>query len=335
MPKELPPIDFDQVYYANSYGGAYKIIKDLGCDAKGNRKVIIHFILDDFEKEVYYNSAIKGAVKDEIFNINFDKPYYSLYYGPYTILSYEGKNEKGLQLVKIRFEISRNEYVVTYKSIFENKAYDRDVPRDALIPTIEMTPPAIYTRLIDLNLKRRWEDMMDRCYNINAPNYSLYGGQGVRVIPFWHDLNTFLNTVREVKQFNKYFYYPSNYSIDKDYLQQNVPKDKRFYSPITCIFLSNADNANMAAIEKGWNQRYFGIVEYTSKRANEQRYVVSFRAKGKERYFGAYSNLAAALAVYKHWYMIYADYELIPLFNKNTGVPYMSFEEAQKYLVEK
>lgn len=52
-----------------------------------------------------------------------------------------------------------------------------------------------------------WKGMLDRCYNKNAPKYSLYGGTGVRVCSEWR--NSFENFLADMAE------RPQNKSLDR------------------------------------------------------------------------------------------------------------------------
>ena len=41
-------------------------------------------------------------------------------------------------------------------------------------------------------LANTWKNMMQRCYNKNAPNYHHYGGRGIDVCDEWHDFRNFI-----------------------------------------------------------------------------------------------------------------------------------------------
>ncbi len=38
---------------------------------------------------------------------------------------------------------------------------------------------------------RSWRNMLSRCENPHDPNFSLYGGRGIKVCPQWHDIQAF------------------------------------------------------------------------------------------------------------------------------------------------
>ncbi len=44
---------------------------------------------------------------------------------------------------------------------------------------------------------RSWSAMMQRCYNESDSHYYLYGGRGIEVCDYWHDVNNFLKDMAE------------------------------------------------------------------------------------------------------------------------------------------
>ena len=157
--------------------------------------------------------------------------------------------------------------------------------------------------------------------------YIDYGKIGVTVSPEWQNLNNFIETIKYIPNYYKFYYNPSEYQIDKDYLQLSIPKEQRVYSPHTCVFLSIIDNANLAILCNS-KDKIFGITEI-----EKGKFKVQFMVNHKKTSFGIYNNIVAAANEYNYYYTDYADYEDIPLIN--TSFPYMSHEEAQKYLVSK
>ena len=39
--------------------------------------------------------------------------------------------------------------------------------------------------------------MMNRCYNLNASNFYNYGGRGIKVCEWWHNINNFIEDVKD------------------------------------------------------------------------------------------------------------------------------------------
>lgn len=71
--------------------------------------------------------------------------------------------------------------------------------------------------LTHTKLYRRWLNMLSRCYDKNAPNYSEYGGRGITVCDEWLDFSMFYWHLGEVPEGmeldrvdNDYIYCPEN-----------------------------------------------------------------------------------------------------------------------------
>lgn len=317
-------IDFNKIYNSNSCG-PFKIIEDLGLREKSRRYVKIKFINTGTEKEVRYDIANDGKVNDELYGIDFSKIYYSLYYGPFIIISYIGRNKDSKKIVKIRFINTGYEYDVPLRMVIKGTVIDRSVSYYSR--RVEAPNKDIYDKLIFEILAERWNGMMSRCYNKSNIKYNKYGALGVTVCNEWKSLKGFINTIHTVDNFNKFYQNPQNYELDKDYLQSNLPKNKRVYSPQTCTFLSCVDNANLS-IKENHKDKYYGV-----KKTPNNNYIVTFSINGRRFYFGTYSNFNAALNEYNYYYIANMTFERVPLLNE--GMPYMNHEEAQKYLVKK
>lgn len=85
-------------------------------------------------------------------------------------------------------------------------------------------------------LRNQWFRMMDRCYNKQAHNYKWYGAKGVFVDPRWHNLQTFIDDVKELPNWKYKLENWNDYNLDKDYYSSNC------YSRETCVWLSKKEN---------------------------------------------------------------------------------------------
>ena len=74
-----------------------------------------------------------------------------------------------------------------------------------------------------------WQGMMDRCYDIDRRDYRKYGAKGVRVCGEWLDQDNFCGWYIKNKI--------ADWDMDKDFLQDGVPINKKMYSPSTCCFV--------------------------------------------------------------------------------------------------
>lgn len=322
-------IDYDKIYHSNN-NGDFKIIEDAGKTERSRKLVKIKFIKTGTEKIVRYDLAINGAVSDPLYDIYFDTEYDSIYYGKFKIIEYMGRasntKDKPRKLVKIKF------INTGYETVVPLRCAKGGIVRDKLLPLNDkkfVSPEnSRYQEMINYLIYNKWRAMMNRCYNVATDSYHDYGAIGVTVCEYWHDFNNFANSIHLLPQYDKFAIQPNNYDLDKDYLQFNVPKSQRIYSPNTCMFLSKVDNSNLAIKERHM------LFIYGIKEKRPGVFLVSFNSKGKKLRFGPYTDKLAAANEYNYYYSLYGDYELVPLFNN--GLPrYMSHEEAQKYLVKR
>lgn len=315
-------IDFNKIYQSNSCG-PFKIIEDIGRDERSRYYVKIKFLQTGSESIVRYDTAIAGKVRDELMDIDFNKIYYSVSYGPFKIISYLGRDKESKKLVRIKFLRTGFEIDTHLKLVLTGQVKDYSTNEKILI-----APYEYYDSLIIRIIKTRWQGMMQRCYNKNSSSYNIYGAIGVTVCEYWHNFENYLLSMPSIPYFFKFYNNPHNYALDKDYLQQNIPKEKRIYSPETCIFLSYIDNSNLSAIHDKENTGLYGIRE-----KENGNYSVAFSIDGIKYSFGTYSNLNAAITEYDYYYNLFGLFDKIPLYN---NVPItMTHEQAQQYLVSR
>lgn len=315
-------IDFNKVYKSNSCGD-FMIIEDLGRDQGSRLYVKIKFLETGTEKVVRYDIAMAGKVIDDLYGIDFNTVFDSMYYGKFKIIAFVNRNHESKKIVRIKFLNTGYEYNVNLKQVKIGtvRDYSVDYQNKTFNPSIDN-----HDIFISTILHARWKAMISRCYNPNDDMYSEYGALGVTVCDLWRNVDNYINTVKFVKNYNKFYINPYKYQIDKDFLQQNVPKGERVYSPDTCMFLSIIDNANLSMKEKHIDGSLYGV-----RVVGTDRFQIIFSINGKKYNFGTYSNLIAAANEYNYYYSIYSDYEYVPLFNEN--IPFMTREEARKYLI--
>ena len=107
---------------------------------------------------------------------------------------------------------------------------------------------------------KSWNDMINRCYNVIDDDYPLYGGLGITVDPRWYNFTTFYHDCQLLFNFEKKEMYPNRYQLDKDFLQLEIPKEKRIYSRYTCIWLSDVDNTIIMNIDNDTISGYYGVI---------------------------------------------------------------------------
>ena len=272
---------------------------------------------------------VKKLIREKCtYGLNYEKIYYSDNYGPYIVLdTYKrGVYNKWRPTALIRFISTRYEKIVDA----DNALHGLVIDDTALYKTpIDTSLLSILDRDNRLNrfATNIWEGMIARCYNNNHKNFHLYGAIGVKTCERWLNKDNFIEDLPKIAQYNKWSRFPTLYQLDKDYLQLNIFKNKRVYSPETCIFLYHKDNTNLRAIEFKNNNitasKYFGIdVNKYGK------YEVQLRINGTSLWIGTFSNEIAAANAFNYWQLYFHDFDIIPLLN---DVPYMSPNEFIKY----
>lgn len=106
---------------------------------------------------------------------------------------------------------------------------------------------------------KAWNDMINRCYNIEDKDYPLYGGIGITVDPSWYCFETFFEDIHYIPGYELKEQFPSIYQLDKDYLQINIPKQQRVYSKYTCMWLSKHDNIMIMNRDNPNSSGYYGV----------------------------------------------------------------------------
>ena len=323
-------IDYNKIYQSNSCG-PFRIIQNLGRDKKSRLYVRIKFIDTGTEKDVRYDLACRGSINDDLYGIDFNKIYYSTYSGPYKIIEFAGRPHEGSdgsrKQAKIRFLNTGHETVVQLRQAQSGQVSDKTLKKeDRKFPTNISREE--HDKLIDAILRDRWRAMMERCYNSNNSSYYKYGAIGVKVDSFWHYVENYLLSVRQIRGFVKFYNDPLHYNLDKDYKQLNIPREKRVYSPYTCIWLHEYDNANLYYMENHDPKELYGVKRLSTKK---EQYLVQFSINGERKEFGVYSNILAAASVYEFYYFYYHPFDMIPLINKNLQT--MSLDEAMKYKI--
>lgn len=242
--------------------------------------------------------------------------------GPFIITKDLGRIN-GKRRVSIKFTNTDYEYDVLAHNAIDHRVKDSSLKCISNDFNIERFDN--YDEYINSLLKQVYRHMMDRCYNINSNKYVSYGASGVSVCDEWvKDINTFLQDARNLPGFEKYYYAPYLYQLDKDYLQMNIPKNKRVYSKTTCMFLYYQDNSNLKIIDTHQNGLY-GI-EINSA----GNFYVRIKINGNRINIGTFNNQIAAANAFNYWQLYFHNFELIPLLN---NVPYMPPNEFIKYNV--
>jgi len=82
---------------------------------------------------------------------------------------------------------------------------------------------------------KKWNQMLERCYNPNFSAYKYYGGSGVVVCDRWLHFKNFEEDAPKIQNYENFVLEPKKYSLDKDI------KGGKIYSLETCIFVTHAE----------------------------------------------------------------------------------------------
>lgn len=316
--------DYLNKQFESSKYGSYKIIDIFKKDNNTMAEVI--FENSGGKAITRLSRAINGEVRDPNYGLNFNKIYYSDNYGAYKIINIEKGKYKASPKATILFLNSNNIYTVLIHHAKDGTVSDKN--SNVIIPldTTLLSNTDRYNRLLRI-AHDIWYSMIKRCYNESADNYKSYGKLGISVCDRWLSFDNFLNDLPSIFQFDKWSRYPTLYQLDKDYLQLNIAKENRLYSPETCVFLYFKDNINLRALEFRNNNKmqskYYGVTKESSN-----TYSAHLIINNQNIYLGTFTNEIIAANVYNYWYEYYHQYELVPLFN---DVPFIPNSEFIKY----
>jgi len=243
--------------------------------------------------------------------IDYDKIYHAET-GDYKIiqnLGYDKKTQR--RYVKVKFLDTGTERVVDYYNAL------KCVVKDYYAKTILGVASHGNVLCTGENKKAytAWIHMISRCYDINDGMYYTYGAKGVKVSDEWLCFENFVNDIKYLPGYNEWINDTQRvYQLDKDSIQQNIPKEQRIYSKDTCCFIPQIDNIIRRAKDKkiygNPHTQYYGVVR---SGGNYQGYVM---VNGVNICLGTYYTPEAAAAVYDYYAKMYNK----PLINNNIDI---------------
>lgn len=155
----------------------------------------------------------------------------------YKVLRTNGQKKNGTKLFRIRFIKTGYERDVEKIEIKRGKIkdrYERSVFGVGYLGDVKM---------VDVkNVYSVWKGMLERCYDVSCPQYSNYGGSGIRVCERWHCFKNFLEDVSKIEGYDEDLFNKRKLFLDKDMKQQRIPKSQKIYSLETCCFVTREIN---------------------------------------------------------------------------------------------
>ena len=151
-----------------------------------------------------------------------------------------------------------------------------------------------------------WYHIIERCYDKQCKSYINYGAIGVSVDPNWLCYENFLNDLPYINGFNNYINNDgsTSYHLDKDLLQQNIPKSQRIYSKNICCFISNYENTKTMIKDNknGCSSNYYGVYK-----TPYNTYQSTIMINGKKHFMGTFNNEIDAAYAYNQEALKYPE----------------------------
>lgn len=235
-------------------------------------------------------------------------------FGMFTVIDYLGNNR-----YLIKFDNTGSTTTAFYEAIRKGRVRDKFAPVVAGVGYTG-TFDGVISKPENIIFYRAWNDMLHRCYDPTDKDYPMYGAIGVRVDPAWFNFGTYFKDIQEIPGFEMKLRYPDQYQLDKDLLQQNVPKSQRIYSKNTCIWISKFDNISI--------MNDIGASGYRGVIYKDNSHIMRY----KNRCYGRYTNPEAAAVAYNYCYMMNNTRNIFcahPVINHNVN---MTIEESTQYL---
>ncbi len=230
--------------------------------------------------------TIKTPAPGTIFNSDNSGPYKVLYQAENVI----NKNGDSIRMIAIQFLITGTILIRPIYSVLKGNIKDPYYPRIFGVACLGMASEKDDPRAFTI-----WKSMIKRCYWSGDCQYHNYGGIGIKVCDRWLCFEYFLQDLPSLPGYSDWFNSTSQkYHMDKDKLQQNIPKNLRIYSPNTCCFISREEN-EILMYRENYTNKYIGVMQYGNM------YKASFYNNGIRKTMYGFKTPEAAACVRDFW----------------------------------
>jgi thymidylate synthase len=165
-------------------------------------------------------------------------------------------------------------------------------------PKTGLTSKVKFSDPVDIKLRGTWDKMMDRCYNVKAHNYSMYGGSGVSVCSEWQDPEVFVRDVKTIPHWRYKLANWNSFELDKDYYGANQygsdtsvwlrsDENNKYMTTSRPLSVTTADNETYIFVTTSDASKYLGIPHSTLHRiVHNKSSTVYKNTKNNNRYSG-------------------------------------------------
>lgn len=137
-----------------------------------------------------------------------------------------------------------------------------------------------------------WRGMINRCYDVDNPNYMYYGGRGVTVCDRWLCCENFIEDIPLIKGYDERLFHQGLLELDKDILNTRYRSQ---YDIENCQFVARQSNHNemMRRRKPHTSSKYVGVTKL-----NDGKWQSSISYQSKNIYIGRYDSEEAAHKAY-------------------------------------
>jgi len=266
--------------------------------------------------------------------IDYDEIHYNKKHEPYKIIEDLGNEFKQYEnssvyrrIVRIRFLNTGYETVVTLQNALNGIAVDNSnfiaIYGEKYLQLEGKLNP------LDRRILKLLYNIVSRCHNPNYEGYERYGAKGVKVCDEWRfNPEQFISDFKTLPGYSDWLNAynlgdPSNFHIDKDMLQQDIPLDQKVYSKATCCIIPNQLNTRIKKNENKTSE-YIGVYK---KSDDVNSWTARIIHNAIDYRLGTYSNEIAAASVFN-----YVARQLPNTILNDLGDKEMSVYEALTYL---
>ncbi len=137
-----------------------------------------------------------------------------------------------------------------------------------------------------------WRGMLNRCYDVDNPNYMYYGGRGITVCDRWLCCENFIEDIHLIRGYDEYLFRQGLLELDKDIHNTGC---RGQYSLANCQFVSRQTNHNemMRRRKQNTSSKYVGVTKL-----KDGKWQSSISHRNKNIYIGRYDSEEAAHQAY-------------------------------------
>ena len=180
-----------------------------------------------------------------IFIIVAGEIYKSNNFGEFIVIKESGRDINRRKLYEIMFITTQSTKMVSSQEIKNGRIKDDYLPNVYNVGFMGncsiIRNDKIYTC---------WKNMLKRCYDTKSNDYKNYGAIGIYVSDNWHCFANFKGDIINLEGWNEKSFYDGQLELDKDKLQLNIPKSRRYYDKKTCVWITKQENNFLKRKEK-------------------------------------------------------------------------------------